>query len=254
MYVHHTYSRTCTVLLIHSFIHSFTHSGCFYSASTSPLLLWGALDTSRILCRNFTPKRHRQLWTKDLPKVPIRGVLRASLTHDSSSERRRLCQCATHAHHTLAYVYMHVDIPDENKAGLHGEYLPSFTLSLPSLPPFYISPIFLSAYLSLSLSHTQSLSLSLHFFPSLSLSPFDLSLTHSLSFALSFSTFLSLFSLSFRLSLWHTFSITISLHLSLSLAHSITFSLSLFLSVGSPMRCDRHVRTHPLSVVHVCCF
>jgi len=32
-------------------------------------------NTARILCRNFTPKRHRQLRVKDLPKVrrPIRG-------------------------------------------------------------------------------------------------------------------------------------------------------------------------------------
>ena len=48
----------------------FIHSGYFYSASSSPLLLRGAPDTARILCRNFTPKRHRQLWVKDLPKVP----------------------------------------------------------------------------------------------------------------------------------------------------------------------------------------
>ena len=53
-----------------SFIHSFIHRGHFYSASSSPLLLRSALDTGRILCRSFTPKRHRQLWVKDLPKVP----------------------------------------------------------------------------------------------------------------------------------------------------------------------------------------
>ena len=49
----------------------FIHSGYFYSASSSPLLglLRGALDTAHILCRNFTPKRHKQLWVKDLPKV-----------------------------------------------------------------------------------------------------------------------------------------------------------------------------------------
>src|SRR6218665_2352577 len=50
--------------------HSFIHSGYFYSASPSPLLLRGAPDTARILCRSFTPKRHRQLRVKDLPKVP----------------------------------------------------------------------------------------------------------------------------------------------------------------------------------------
>ena len=37
--------------------------------SSSPLLLRGAPDTARILCRNFTPKHHRQLGVKNLPKV-----------------------------------------------------------------------------------------------------------------------------------------------------------------------------------------
>jgi len=40
-----------------------------YSASSSPLLLRSAPDTAQILCRSFTPKRHRQMWVKDLPKV-----------------------------------------------------------------------------------------------------------------------------------------------------------------------------------------
>src|SRR6218665_751611 len=53
----------------HSFIHSLIHSGYFYSASSSPLLLRGALDTVRVLFRSFTPKRHRKLRVKDLPKV-----------------------------------------------------------------------------------------------------------------------------------------------------------------------------------------
>jgi len=34
------------------------------------LLLRGAPDTTWILCWSFTPKRHRQLRAKDLPKVP----------------------------------------------------------------------------------------------------------------------------------------------------------------------------------------
>src|SRR6218665_1743144 len=54
-----------------SIIHSCIHSGYFYSASSSPLLLSSALDTARILCRGFTPKRHRQLRVQDLPKVPM---------------------------------------------------------------------------------------------------------------------------------------------------------------------------------------
>ena len=55
---------------IHSSIHSFIHSGYFYSASSSTLILRGAPGTARILCRSFTPKHHRQLRVKDLPKVP----------------------------------------------------------------------------------------------------------------------------------------------------------------------------------------
>src|SRR6218665_2665861 len=51
-------------------IHSFIHSGHFYSASLRPLLLRSATDIARILCRSFTPKRHRQLQVKDLSKVP----------------------------------------------------------------------------------------------------------------------------------------------------------------------------------------
>jgi len=50
--------------------HSFIHSGYFYSASLSPLLVRGAPNTVRILCRSFTPKRQRQLQVKDLPNGP----------------------------------------------------------------------------------------------------------------------------------------------------------------------------------------
>jgi len=50
-------------------IHSFIHSGYLYSASSSPLLLRDAPETAQILCRSFTPKRHRQLQVKDLPKI-----------------------------------------------------------------------------------------------------------------------------------------------------------------------------------------
>src|SRR6218665_215933 len=46
------------------------HSGYYYSASSSLLLLRGAPDTAWVLCWSFTPKRHRQLLVKDLPKVP----------------------------------------------------------------------------------------------------------------------------------------------------------------------------------------
>src|SRR6218665_2954260 len=37
-----------------------------------------ALSTARILCRSFTPKRHRQLRVKDLPKVPTWRLKRDS--------------------------------------------------------------------------------------------------------------------------------------------------------------------------------
>src|SRR6218665_221199 len=50
-------------------LHPSNHSRYFYSASSSPLLLNGAPHTARILCRSFTPKYHRQLRVKDLPKV-----------------------------------------------------------------------------------------------------------------------------------------------------------------------------------------
>ena len=57
---------------------SFIHSGYFYSASSNPLLLRSAPETARILCRSFTPKRHRQLLVKDLPKVFTRRLERDS--------------------------------------------------------------------------------------------------------------------------------------------------------------------------------
>ena len=46
---------------------SFIHSSYIYmyNASSSLLLLRGAPETARILCRNFTTKRHRQLQMKD---------------------------------------------------------------------------------------------------------------------------------------------------------------------------------------------
>ena len=59
-------------------LYCFIPSDCFYSASSSSLLLRGAPDTARILCRNFTLKRHRQLWVKDLPKVPTWRLERES--------------------------------------------------------------------------------------------------------------------------------------------------------------------------------
>ena len=56
----------------------FIHSGYFNSTSSSPLLLRGASDTAQILCWNFTPKHHRELWVKDLLKVPTWRLERES--------------------------------------------------------------------------------------------------------------------------------------------------------------------------------
>src|SRR6218665_318238 len=59
------------VIRIRIFIYySFMHSGYFYSASSSPLLLRSAPNAAWIRCRSFTLKRHRQQQVKDLPKVP----------------------------------------------------------------------------------------------------------------------------------------------------------------------------------------
>src|SRR6218665_3673397 len=51
-------------------IHSFTHSGHFYSAPSSPLPLRGAPDYSTDTVSEFHAEAHRQLQVKDLPKVP----------------------------------------------------------------------------------------------------------------------------------------------------------------------------------------
>src|SRR6218665_2452772 len=71
-------------------VHSFIHLGYFYCASSSPLLLRSAPDTARILCRSFTPKSHRQLRVKDLPKVRIGGAYSGIRPRDPSHERRRI--------------------------------------------------------------------------------------------------------------------------------------------------------------------
>src|SRR6218665_927900 len=49
---------------------SFIHSGHFYSAPSSPLLLRGAPDYSADTVSEFHAEAHRQLQVKDLPKVP----------------------------------------------------------------------------------------------------------------------------------------------------------------------------------------
>src|SRR6218665_1779466 len=79
--------------IIHSFIQAI-----FYSASSSPLLLRGAPDTARLLCRSSTPKRHWQLLVKDLPKVPTWRLERDSnprphITMSHNTSRRATCTC-----------------------------------------------------------------------------------------------------------------------------------------------------------------
>src|SRR6218665_3062447 len=64
------------------------HSGCFYSASSRPLLVRGAPETARILCRSFTPKCHRQLQVEDLPKVYV--VARAGFEPATKCDIRKV--------------------------------------------------------------------------------------------------------------------------------------------------------------------
>jgi len=53
-------------------IHSFIHSRYFYSASSSPLLLRGTPDYIIDTVSELT--RRRQMWMKDLSKVPMRQL------------------------------------------------------------------------------------------------------------------------------------------------------------------------------------
>src|SRR6218665_876349 len=54
-------------------MHSFIHSGHFYSAPSSPLLLRGAPDYSTDPVSEFHVEAHRQLQVKDLPRS-LRGA------------------------------------------------------------------------------------------------------------------------------------------------------------------------------------
>src|SRR6218665_3943979 len=58
--------------------YSFIHSGHFYSAPSSPLLLRGAPDYSTDSVSEFHAEAHRQLQVKDLPKVPTWWLERES--------------------------------------------------------------------------------------------------------------------------------------------------------------------------------
>jgi len=67
--VHTVKKFTPNFCMVTKYLYLFIYSGYFYIAFSSPLLLRGAPDIARILCRSFMPKRHRQLRVKDLPKV-----------------------------------------------------------------------------------------------------------------------------------------------------------------------------------------
>src|SRR6218665_2500577 len=61
-----TKSYFCIDIKLSEFI-SFIHSGHFYSAPSSPLLLRGAPDYSTDTVSEFHAEAHRQLQVKDLP-------------------------------------------------------------------------------------------------------------------------------------------------------------------------------------------
>ena len=64
-------------------IHSFW---IFLQRLFKSILLIGAPDTARILCRSFPPKRHRQLRVNDFPKAPTWQLERDSNPRPSSRQ------------------------------------------------------------------------------------------------------------------------------------------------------------------------
>src|SRR6218665_812286 len=99
--VHHRCSGFPENTLIFEFcnqlIYLLIHSGHFYSAPLSPLLLRGAPDCSTDTVSEFHAEAHRQLQVKDLPKVPT-WRLERERTHDPPVESYRLNQGATTSH------------------------------------------------------------------------------------------------------------------------------------------------------------
>src|SRR6218665_3320890 len=65
------YLRPPTQLRYDEYTDRFIHSGHFYSASSSPLLLRGAPDYGTDTVSEFYAEAHRQLLAKDLPNVLI---------------------------------------------------------------------------------------------------------------------------------------------------------------------------------------
>src|SRR6218665_2628032 len=72
-----------SVVLIKRTKNSFIHSGHFYSAPSSYLLLRGAPDYSTDAVSEFHAEAHRQLQVKDLLKVPTWRLERESNPHPS---------------------------------------------------------------------------------------------------------------------------------------------------------------------------
>ena len=78
--------------------YSFIHSGHFYRASSSQLLLRGAPDYSADTVTEFHAEAHRQLFTsKGLAQGPYMAA-RAGGTNDPPVESHRINQCATTSH------------------------------------------------------------------------------------------------------------------------------------------------------------
>ena len=99
---------------IHSFNHSFIQAISINSASSSPLLLRGAPDTARILCRSFTSKRHRQLRVKDLPRVSMWRLEPATLRtkgDESTKPHTSLCLCYVANAYNYSSIFTHMPTP-----------------------------------------------------------------------------------------------------------------------------------------------
>src|SRR6218665_219604 len=78
--------RALVVNLLPSILTTFIHSGHFYSAPSSPLLLRGVPDYSTDTVSEFHTEAHRQLLVKDLPKVPTWRLERESNPRPSGCE------------------------------------------------------------------------------------------------------------------------------------------------------------------------
>src|SRR6218665_3958545 len=104
-------------------VHSFIHSGHFYSTPSNPLLLRGAPDYSTDTVSEFHVEVHRQLQVKDLPKVHTWRLERESNPR-TSVESHRLNQGATTSH-VVASHYFQL-LPSTRSTLLTGEPSASF--------------------------------------------------------------------------------------------------------------------------------